>query len=466
MTLATKRSLSERIKYYSFEQTVDKIFRMATWVSDDTIIRGVTMLEKMAVGPKRNTLGLIKGAFKDGHPSLKLLRKVMKEVHPNCKKNFIRNFVVKLILSDVSLKKDYRDKYGYTPPSTILISPTMRCNLKCQGCYVQNYQKEEGMDPDLIDSVINQSKEIGINLITILGGEPLIYPQLFDIFALHKDMVFQVFTNGTLITSEVARRFCKLGNVTPVISIEGFEKQTDDRRGKGVFEKTMKAMDNLRNEGVMFFYYVTSTRKNARIIASDSFVDLMIKKGAVVGWIFNHMPVSGDMDLSLMPTPQQRDYVRKRTSELRFKKPILLIDFFGDGSIVNGCLAGGKIYLHINSKGDVEPCIFCHFATDNIKQKSLVEVLNSPFFKGIRKMQPYCDNDLRPCMLIDHPHIFRTLVSKYKPSPTSEGAELLVDKLGPKLDKYGKDLAKIYEPVWKKDYGWVKEWRENCLKEE
>jgi len=203
---------------------------------------------------------------------------------------------------------------------------------------------------------------------------------------------------------------------------------------------------------------VCSTRQNYRQVTSEEFIDLMVEKGAALGWYFNYMPVGDGPDLNLMPTPAQRNYVRKRINQLRRKKPILLIDFFGDGPLVNGCLAGGKLYLHINNKGDVEPCIFCHFAVDNIATKSLKEALNSDFFKGIRQMQPFCHNDLHPCMLIDHPDVIRRLVTTHGAHPTHKGAETLVTGFTEPLRKYSREVAEIYERVWKEEYQWVKQW--------
>ncbi|GAH67635.1 unnamed protein product, partial [marine sediment metagenome] len=174
----------------------------------------------------------------------------------------------------------------------------------------------------------------------------------------------------------------------------GFEKETDRRRGKGAWARIMKSMDVLNDNGVLFGFSVTATRDNNELVVSDEFVDLLIEKGAFVGWYFNYIPIGKEPDMELMPTPEQRDYRRKRILEIRKSKKLIAADFWNDGPLVNGCMAGGKNYLHINANGDVEPCVFVHFAADNIKGKSLTDILTSDFFMAFRKRQPYTENHL------------------------------------------------------------------------
>jgi hypothetical protein len=170
------------------------------------------------------------------------------------------------------------------------------------------------------------------------------------------------------------------------------------------------------------------------------------------------MPVGREPDLSLMPTPEQRDYIRKRVSELRSTKPILLIDFWGDGALTSGCLAGGRQFIHITNNGDVEPCIFCHVATHNIKESSLVEALNSEFFKAIRKAQPFGHDHIRPCPLIDHPGAMAGLVKRYGAVPTHEGADRILSDFIPELREYSAKVKEMYKGVWEEEYGWYERW--------
>jgi MoaA/NifB/PqqE/SkfB family radical SAM enzyme len=293
-----------------------------------------------------------------------------------------------------------------------------------------------------------------------LGGEPFVYKPLLNIFEKHKDSPFQVYTNGSLIDKKMAKKLAELGNVAPQISLEGFEKETDARRGKGAFKRVMEAMDNLREAGCIFAFSVMVTPQNIDVVTSEEFIDLMIEKGALYGWYFLYMPVGREVDLSLMPSPEDRNKLRIAGKRFRATKPILLADFWNDAPLTGGCINGGRSYFHINSNGDVEPCIFVHFSTDNIKECSLVEALNSPFFRGLRKMHPFCYNTLRPCPVIDHPKVMQTAVRKYGARPTHEGAEdLLSGEIASALDKYSSRVKEIFDPVWDEEYAeWAEKW--------
>ena len=168
-----------------------------------------------------------------------------------------------------------------------------------------------------------------------------------------------------------------MGHVFPSISVEGFEAETDARRGQGTFGRVMAAMDRLRERGVLFGFSATATRENSELLVSDEFVDFYRRKGCSVGWYLNLMPVGRRAGPSRMPTPEQRLERRRRLLELRERMPMLLVDFWNDGALVGGCMAAGRYYVHINVRGDVEPCVFCQFAVDNIHGKSLHEVLDS-----------------------------------------------------------------------------------------
>jgi hypothetical protein len=170
------------------------------------------------------------------------------------------------------------------------------------------------------------------------------------------------------------------------------------------------------------------------------------------------MPIGSRPDLDYMCTPQQRDRLRREVNRIRREKPILVADFMNDGPITGGCLGAGRKYVHINNRGDVEPCVFAHFAVDNLHDTSLLEALKSDFFLDLRSLQPFGRNLLRPCPLIDHPGVFRKAVERHGPYPTHPGAESLVTSLEPGLGDYARGLRDVYEPVWEEEYRWVDEW--------
>jgi len=213
----------------------------------------------------------------------------------------------------------------------------------------------------------------------------------------------------------------------------------------------MDAMDRLKARGVPFGTSLTVTRHNIEELTSDAFFEHLYKKGVMVCWFFLFMPVGKDPDVSLMPTPQQREYLRQRDSALRAKFPIFIADFWNDAPYVGGCIAGGRNYIHITPKGDVEPCVFTHVAVEKIYDKSLVEVLNSDFFKAIRSLQPYSDNLLTPCMIIDNPDVFREVCHKCGAYGTHEGAEDVRTKIKDELDEYGRQVRALFDPIWENE---------------
>jgi len=267
-----------------------------------------------------------------------------------------------------------------------------------------------------------------------------------------------VFTNSTLINDRVADRIVEVGNVCPVISIEGGRESTDARRGAGTFDRIMAAFDRLRERGAMAAFSATATSKNIEDITSDEFADMMVEKGAFYGWYFLYMPVGRDPDLSLMPTAEQRVQLHKGVMHIRETRPILVADFWGDGPLTGGCLSGGRKYLHINNKGDVEPCIFAHFAVDNIKDKSLIDCLCSDFFKDLRRMAPYGKNVLLPCPIIDHPSVMRKAVERNGAYATHEGAMSLFHELRPGLQAYSAQVREALNPVWENETEWAHVW--------
>lgn len=416
---------------------------------DPTIIRILTLLEKISPKVHKSKIKTTINLFKQKHPGLDLTKNILKNVNQKYRSNLLGNLVV----NNFIINQDKRDKAkekGETVPWTVLISPTMRCNLSCTGCYAANYKREDDLPMEVVDRIITEGKEMGVAFFTILGGEPFVMSELLDLYKKHNDTFFQIYTNGTLLTEDIIKRLAGLGNVLPTLSIEGFEAETDLRRGKGTYKKLMDAMVLLRKHKVPFGFSTVATRKNIEIVSSDEFIDMMIDKGAYIGWYFLYMPIGDKPDLSLMPTPDQRAYLLERDKYIRANKPLFIVDFWNDAPYVGGCIAA-KEYIHINSKGDVEPCIFTHFSQDNIKDKSLKECLESDFFKAIRKRQPYDENLYLPCMLIDHPEVIRELHEEVDIHPTHEGAESLLNDLHDGIDEYSKKTKKKYKAIWERD---------------
>ena len=441
------------------KRVIKKIINLILNVSDKNLVKAIEISEKFFIKNKDilTQTKTLKKAFKENHPSLQLVKNTFKRISPNCKNKLIENFFINAGIFSSQKQKKLKEKLGFGLPFFFVISPTAKCNLSCVGCYAHEYAKHKGLSFKEVDRILKEAKQLGIYFITISGGEPFIWPHLFEMFEKHNDMYFQVYTNGTLINKDVAKRLAKVGNAAPAISIEGFEKATNKRRGSGTFTKIMQTMDNLREAGALFGFSATVTKLSVEDLMSNEFIDLMIKKGCSFGWYFQYIPIGKKPDTSLMATPDQRNKLRIKLNKIRNTKPIFIGDFWDDGPFVGGCIAGArqKGYFHINCNGDVEPCVFFQFSVDNIKGKKLIDVIQSPFFKAIQKAQPYCKNKnlLAPCAIIDYPHILRGLVKEYHAKPSYTGSEDI--KNDPKvvkfLDKYGKDFRKITDPIWEKE---------------
>jgi len=376
-------------------------------------------------------------------------KRLMGRVAPKCRDKAIENFIINNYFRGLPKRRALLQETGAEAPYLIVISPTMRCNLRCFGCYAASYSKRQDLPRELFDKALRDARDLGIFFVTISGGEPLVRQDLLDVFRTFDDIYFQVYTNGTLIDDAVAAELAELGNVFPAISVEGFEKETDERRGKGTFEKIVAAMANLKRHRVPFGFSATATRRNNEVIVSEEFVDFWAAQGCFLGWYFNYIPLGFDPAPELMATPEQRIYRLKRIAELRRRREILLADFWNDGPLVGGCMAGGLYYLHVNVHGDVEPCVFAHFAVDNIRDKSLREILFSDFFKEIRRRQPFNQNHLRACMIIDNPHELRDIVAKTGARPTHPKAQAMLEGLAADIDHYAACYGRLADQAWK-----------------
>ena len=449
--------LVDRIRSMSREQAANMMVELLTVVSPDTFMKMALLSSRLIEGDQAGSaVEAVRTSLLEGDDSqaTRMFKRVMTELSPHCLKTVARTLFINGLLRSSALRRDFDRKYGFPPPFTLLISPTMQCNLKCVGCYSGRYVRQPGLPTETVDRVLNEAKGMGIRFFVFSGAEPLIRKQdLFPLLEKHNDAYFMFYTNGTLINDEVAEELHRLGNAGAIISLEGFESATDGRRGAGVYQKVMEAMDHLKARGVPFGTSLTVTSKNIEELTSDKFFEHLATKGVMVVWFFLFMPVGKDPDVSLMPSPEQREFLRQRDIALRENFPIFIADFWNDAPFVGGCIAGGTNYVHINSNGDVEPCVFTHAAVDSILDKSLAEALNSKFFTTIRSKQPYSENLLTPCMIIDNPTVFREVVRSCSAYPTHEGAEDVLYKIKDQLDDYGRRVRALYDPIWDREKG-------------
>lgn len=362
-------------------------------------------------------------------------------------------------------------------PFLVLISPTRKCNLRCTGCYANSDgTHRDHLDFDTFDRILNEKRQLwGSCFTAISGGEPFLWKSkgknLLDLAERHNDEYFMVYTNGTLIDDETAARLEQLGNVTPAISVEGYEAETDARRGKGVFRKILKAFERLRHYGVPFGISVTGTRHNWEAITSDEFIDYYFyEQGVFYGWLFQYMPIGRSTDLDLMVPPAERVKMWERSWDLVTRKKVFYADFWNSATASSGCISAGRPngYFHITSNGDITPCVFIPYAAANIYDiyrngTTINEVFKTPLFKEIRKFQndyaydqkqDKVDNWLCPCPTRDHHNKFQEILKKTQPRPLDEGAETAMNDPGyiKGMTDYGKQLYDLSRPIWESRY--------------
>lgn len=447
-------NFQEQIKNYTSHQASKTIVELLRRVSDDKLVQLTHLGEKLT--SDYEVLGAIRGVRNmlqtPGHPAKKLFRGVL-EYLPSKNRTIIFDTLFNNAWFVGNKKRDQFEKeHGFRPPFVMILSPTWQCNLRCAGCYTLGYQRYPGLSYDLVKRILRECMDIGLYFVTVLGGEPFMYPSLFQMIEEHPQIFFQVYTNGTLMTEEKTERIRDLGNAMVVVSCEGYEEETDRWRGPGVFKKIMEAMDHLREAHILFGSSATVTKNNVDIVSSEEWIDFLLRKGIITQMYFLYLPVNGQGDINLMVTPEQRNHLRKQVMQYRRTKPMFILDFWNDGPHVRGCIAGGRRYFHINANGDVEPCVYTHIAMHNIKDVTLAVALDSPLFRAIRNSQPYNENHLRPCMIIDNSHIYRKIIEETKPYFTHKGAEEIVTQMKEELDAYAARFGFFADKIWREEY--------------
>lgn len=375
------------------------------------------------------------------------MKTIYSDIDTDVLKKLFENFVLYSGILGRRLRSEVSKKEDCNIPWAILMDPTSACNLHCLGCWAAQYGNRLSLDFETLDNIVRQGKELGTYVYLFSGGEPLLRKEdILKLCARHDDCVFSAFTNGTLIDSKFADDMLRVKNFVPAISVEGFEEETDMRRGEGTYQAVLQAMSILKEKRLPFGFSACYHRHNTSVIGSETFFDDMIKRGCLFGWLFTYMPVGKDALPDLMVTAEQREFMYWKVREYRRTKPLFTLDFWNDGDYVDGCIAGGRRYLHINAAGDVEPCAFIHYADSNIKEIPLLEALKSPIFQEYRRNQPFNSNHLRPCPLLDNPDRLASMVHKTHVVSTELTAPEDVDALTSKCVS----AAQAWAPVAQK----------------
>jgi MoaA/NifB/PqqE/SkfB family radical SAM enzyme len=336
------------------------------------------------------------------------------------------------------MKHKARLKRGEFFPPFLYISVINTCNLRCQGCWVDVAGKQTKIDLPAMNRMIGEAKAMGNAFFGILGGEPFLHKELLDILAAHPDVYFQVFTNGHFITPEVAKRLRELGNVTPLISVEGSEIVSDQRRGRtGVFSKTMEGLQNCLDNKVMTGVCTSVCRTNIDDLLQDAWVDRLIAMGVMYCWFHVYRVVGPESSPDLALNTEQLRRVRQFVVDTRVNKPIIVIDAYHDGKGQALCPAVTGFTHHIGPAGDIEPCPIIQLATESIHdQRPLREVFNQSSF--LRDFRDTVASQTRGCVVLERPDLLQQLVEKHGARDTTQRQTVMAElaKMQPHRSQY------------------------------
>lgn len=346
-------------------------------------------------------------------------------------------------------KHKARLKRGEFFPPFLYVSVINSCNLRCQGCWVDVAAKQQTVDVPAMNRLISQAQEMGNSFFGILGGEPFMHPQLLEIFHQHKDCYFQVFTNGHFITDEVAKELRRAGNVTPLVSVEGSEIVSDERRGRlQVYSKTMEGLQNCLNNKVLTGVCTSLCQTNIEDLLVESWVDRLIEMKVMYLWYHTYRPVGPDACPDLALTPAQQLRARKFVVEMRARKPIGIIDAYYDDRGQALCPAATGFTHHISPWGDIEPCPIVQFAKESIHdERPLKETFQQSSF--LREFRELAASSTRGCIVLERPDLLEQLVEKHQARDTTARGAALVElqAMQPRPSQYNRG-EEIPEKNW------------------
>jgi len=279
----------------------------------------------------------------------------------------------------------------------------MRCNYSCAGCYSRGRRTDEELSTGELDALFSEAEELGVHSIVLTGGEPLLRGDTPDLIVRHQRLLFFTITNGSLMTSEIAHRIAQGGNAIPLVSVEGSSDNTDERRRSGAHEAALRAFAHLRKAKALFGFVATNTAANTAQLATEAFIDQMVGVGCTVGFFTEYVPCGPNPNPDWVVDEATRASFRKCVLEFRRSKPIVLSQFPDDEyGKENRCSAAGRISLHINSQGDIEPCPFVPVARESIRRGGLIAACRSPFMRAIREQPRLLQRRRYACSLWEH----------------------------------------------------------------
>jgi MoaA/NifB/PqqE/SkfB family radical SAM enzyme len=313
-------------------------------------------------------------------------------------------------------------KKGVQIPAFLIASIANRCNLNCLGCYARatgicdEDKSRRILAKDEWENIFHQAGALGISFCLLAGGEPLLRPDVLEAACQAKELVYPIFTNGTLFTKKAISLLQKNPHLIPIISMEGAPESTDERRGIGMGIIINEAMKSLKKAGIMMGVSITVTTKNMDHVLTDDFMDYLDKSGVQLVFLIEYVPME-QADHPLAFTPESRVQLLSKSQQLKHNHPrIALLSFPGDEVHLGGCLAAGRGFFHINPYGDAEACPFAPYSDRNLRNHSLYEVLSSPFFQALREEGLVGGEHDGGCSLFEHDQEVKAILASIQSS--------------------------------------------------
>lgn len=359
----------------------------------------INLNEYLTEGVERLVKNILRATLKDPKESAFMLR------YSRCAKEAVH-------------KRGEYEKRGEHIPPFLIASITSSCNLHCAGCYARhNHSCGDSAPVDQLSDqewlkIFQEAKELGIGFILLAGGEPMIRYDVICAAGTIPEILFPIFTNGTMIDDSYIDLFDRCRNLVPVFSIEGHQEKTDKRRGDGVYGKLMEGMERMQKKHLIFGASVTVTRENLTEVFSRDFVDRLSGRGCKVVFYVEYVPVNAAM-AGLAPTDEERESMEKELAKLRSIYPeMIFLSFPGDEKSSGGCLAAGRGFFHINSHGGAEPCPFSPYSDSNVRETSLREALQSDLFRTLQNENILTGEHIGGCVLFEQKETVESIMER------------------------------------------------------
>ncbi|MDO5579704.1 MAG: radical SAM protein [Planctomycetia bacterium] len=375
---------------------------------------------------------------------VRLFFRALTELSPRILYKAIRLWVWKGFFALAAYKK--RLKEGNLFPPFLFFALTNACSLACRGCW-NHRDQPESLEPEDVERTIRTCAEQSAWFHTFLGGEPLMYPKIWEIIQNHPECYFQIITNAQILDADAIDKIREAGNITPLVSIDGFAESNDARRGEGTFRKAADACRELQKNRLLYGVATVVNALNFEEVLSDDYVDFFIKTGAMYLWYYMYRPVGMDPAPELALDPDQIVAFRQRLLELRKKKPILLIDTYWDVSGKAVCPAVKGLGFHIGPKGGIEPCPPLSVCKETLSSgPDLFKTINKSRF--LREFQKFAHSKTEGCVILEAPGDLARFFKDQKAADQAEGRFLKELELSPSRTSHHLPGREIPEDFW------------------